>query len=335
MADRVIVVGAKRARQVVPVSEIKQMVGRGARKHGGEACHATVIVEAELEDEVRQGMDSDEDFTVESSLGDSSVMAFHILPEISRQNVVDRQTAESWYQRSFGAMQGLKPDFREVFELLREVQAVFLHDQKMEITDVGKIAVRLYFHPADVWAWRDNFDTVFKHGIEDNDAAVAWALGTVPCTRMSGDFGKKYWPVVEECRNEIPVILRKSEGTIVTITLWRYVLGGLPVGKMRNQALSLRENSGRICQALCDLDRVMKWGKQGFLTELAWRCRRGIPHHLVPLCRLPGITKGRARFLHERGITCQEEVAEEYRNLEGDVDELFMKALRNIAHGVS
>jgi hypothetical protein len=310
------------------------MVGRAGRKHGGDVCHATVIVESELEDEVRQGMDDNAGFKVGSSLGDSGMVAFHILPEICEQNVVDIPTAKSWYRRSFGATQGVVPNFSEVFVLLREVQAVSQVTDKFEITDAGRIAVRLYFHPADVWAWRDNFDTIFKHRIEHDDMAVAWALGTVPCTRMAGDFGEKHWPVVESCRNEIPAILKKAEGTIVTITLWKYVLGGLPVGKMRNQALALRDNSSRICQALCDLDKVMGWNKRGFLTELAWRCRRGIPSHLVPLCRLPGISKGRAVFLYEQGVTCREKIAEEYHNLEGEVDDLFGRALRNIANGI-
>ena len=37
MADRVIVAGMRRGRSLVPVSEIKQMVGRAGRKHGGSA----------------------------------------------------------------------------------------------------------------------------------------------------------------------------------------------------------------------------------------------------------------------------------------------------------
>jgi hypothetical protein len=333
MADRIIVVGAKRARQIVPASEIAQMCGRGGRKHGGKACRATVIVESELEDEIMEGMADGGNFKVSSSLGDSSMVAFHILPEISHQTVTDEKTAESWYRRSFGAAQGITPDFKEVFDLLRDVQAVTLRDGKFEVTDVGRIAARLYFHPADVWAWKDNFDTIFKYQIEDNDIAVAWAMGTVPCTRISGDFGDKYWPVVEETKNEIPPILEKSKGTIVTITLWRYILGGPSVGKMRNQALCLRDNGSRICQALIDLDSAMEWRKQTFLKELAWRLKGGIPSYLAPLCCLPGITKGRARFLYDQGFTCRGEIAERYHNLEGDVDELFLKALRNIAHG--
>lgn len=334
MADRVIVVGAKRARQAVPISEIKQMVGRGGRKHNGEVCHATVIVEEDVAGDVEQGMDDSESFVVKSSMAESDSLAFHLLPEICNERVSCTKTATEWFNRSFGAFQNQTPEVSKAFTILEAVEAVGWDGPKLRATPLGKIASRLYFHPGDVWAWRDNFNTVFEQGLEDDDAALAWALGTVPHTRMAGDFGQNHWPVVEACRNEIPNTLLKAEGTIVTVTLWRYVIGGPPVGKMRNQALALRGDCERICQALKDLDGVKHWGKEDFFTELAWRCRRGIPHHLVELCKLPGISKGRAVFLHDLGMTDRSRIETGYDNLEGEVDEHFWKALRNIAHGV-
>lgn len=334
MADRVIVVGAKRARQAVPISEIKQMVGRGGRKHDGQVCLATVVVESELCEEVEQAMHDEGSFVVRSSMSDADTLAFHLLPEICNEKVADEATAIRWYERSFAQFQDMKPDIEKSFRVLLACDAVGWDGKILRATALGKIASRLYLHPADVWAWRDNFDTVFRQGLEDEDAALAWALGTVPQTRMAGDFGERHWFAVEQCRNEIPNTLLKAEGTIVTVTLWRYLLGGPPVGKMRNAALALRGDCDRICQALKDLDRVMNWDREEFFGELAWRCKRGIPHHLVELCKLPGITKGRAVYLHDLGMTDRERIELNYENVQGEVDDQFWLALRNIAHGV-
>lgn len=334
MADRVIVVGAKRARQPVPVSEIKQMVGRGGRKHDGSVCHATVIVEEELAEDVEQTMEDANSFVVESSMHEADVLAFHLLPEICNETVIDEDTANGWFERSFANFQGMKPSVGKAFEVLLACEAVKWDGPKLRATQSGKIASRLYLHPADVWAWRGNFDTIFEQGIEDEDAALAWALGTVPHTRMAGDFGERHWWVVEQCRNEIPSTLLKADGTIVTVTLWRYVLGGPPVGKMRNAALALRGDCERICQALKDLDGVMRWDREEFFEELAWRCKRGIPHHLVNLCKLPGISKGRAAYLYDLGMTDRERIELNYENVQGEVDDQFWMALRNIANGI-
>ena len=334
MADRVIVVGAKRARQAVPISEIKQMVGRGGRKHDDSVCLATVVVESELADDVERGMEDSESFVVESSMSDSDTFAFHILPEICNEKVTDEVTAAIWYERSFAKFQGQKPNIPKSIKMLEVCEAVGWDGDRLKATPLGKIASRLYLHPSDVWAWRDNFDMVFKQGLEDEDAALAWALGTVPYTRMAGDFGENYWHVIDQCRNEIPNTLKKAEGTIVTVTLWRYLLGGHPVGKMRNAALALRGDCSRICQSLKDLDRVMNWGKEEFFDELAWRCKRGIPNHLVELCKLSGINKGRAAYLYDIGMTDRERISLNYENVRGEVDDQFWKALRNIANGI-
>ena len=45
MADRVIVVGARRGGHRVPAAEIRQMVGRAGRKHHEEVCHADIVLD--------------------------------------------------------------------------------------------------------------------------------------------------------------------------------------------------------------------------------------------------------------------------------------------------
>jgi len=127
-----------------------------------------------------------------------------------------------------------------------------------------------------------------------------------------------------------------TKGCITTITLWRYLIGGPPVGKMRNAALSLRSDASRICSALKDIDsKVMRWGMEDFFEELTWRLKRGIPDNILPLCRLPGITKSRALWLYNGGVRGKCDIPDFLKNIsEDEVDEPFLKAMRDIVNGV-
>ena len=62
MADVVIVVGARRGREPVPVAEIRQMAGRAGRRHGGLACEAHVLVDAEDVSRMEDGLEGGDKF---------------------------------------------------------------------------------------------------------------------------------------------------------------------------------------------------------------------------------------------------------------------------------
>jgi len=238
-----------------------------------------------------------------SQFANSEQLAFHILPDIVAGRVNNEATAQEWFSRTLASFQGVKPDFPKAFTLLKETQAITERGYRFEATPAGIISSKLYLHPADVWAWKRNFDSVFDLELEDDDHAIAWALGSVPVTRFSGDFGRN-WKVVELARDGIPPGLRIMDGTITTITLWCNVLGGPSVGKMRNAAGNLRRDVGRICRALKMLDqKVAHWDMVDFFEELEFRCYRRIPVELAELCKLPGITKGKARYRSEHGST--------------------------------
>ena len=337
MADRVIVVGATRGRQRVPTLEIKQMVGRAGRRHSQDACRATVVVSEENVAEVEAEMDQNESFVVRSSLCDSESLAFHVLPEIVSGRVIGLESAKKWYARSLARFQNHESDpdgnFDLAFGLLEKFEAIERSDDKVKPTKMGEISSRLYLHPADVWAWRRNFTAIFDLGIEDDDLAVSWAMGTVPVMRMRGDFGK-YWPVVEECKGNIPLGLDIVPGTVITVTLWWYVLGGPPVGNMRSQAMALYKDAGRICRALAWINRdVEDWDMEKFFQELETRCLKRIPSDLAELCKLPKISKGRARFLYNMGIMNVETISESLKNLKGEIDDSFYQALKDISDG--
>jgi hypothetical protein len=321
MADRVIIVGANRRGEQIPIGELKQMAGRAGRGHETGSCHADFVVEECDAEYVEDNMGSKAQLNVQSMLGDGSLLAFHLIPEICKGNVTDTASAEQWHSRSFHSLCGGKVKWDKVIQALHSVGAVKLEGGKMTATPIGEIAASYYFHPADVKAWKDNFSVVFDLGVENDDVAVAWALGSVEFNRRSGDFGNRY-EVMEECRNRLPAGLEMQSGCLVTTTLWWHVLGGPPVGKMKNQAIELKEDFGRIHRVLIELDkRLAKWGMMDFFDELLFRSRRAISAELSGLFKVPGMTKGKAVALHEMGITTPKELERAKTTM--DLDEIL------------
>jgi len=334
MADVVVVVGTRRGHEGVSAAEIRQMVGRAGRRHGGATCEAYVILDDEDLDDIRDGMNDPAGYEVKSSLESCDNLVFHLLAEVCGGSVSDEQEAESWYSRSFGAFQGLKPNFKRAMAKLMEYGAVEENPLGYMPTKMGTIASELYFHPADVKAWKDNFDEVFNMGLEREDSAIAWALGSVPVMAAPGDFGKHRF-VLSLCKEAIPAGLEVKPGMLTKITLWWSALGGPSVGRMRNQMLGLRDDFGRIYRALLRMDKeVAMWGKEVFFKELESRVRKGIPVHLKELCKLPGITKGRADYLYELGVRDRNGIRDIIDSIDGEVDEPFLNDLRGIANGV-
>ncbi|MEI7943072.1 MAG: hypothetical protein WCH76_07955, partial [Candidatus Riflemargulisbacteria bacterium] len=277
MADKVIVVGAKRWNERVPSSEIMQMIGRAGRRHDGGTCHADIIVEEEYCSEVEEDMTGDTSFNVKSNIGSPENIAFHVLPDICDGLVTSDVGMLEWYSKTLGNFQDQKGHIDKAIGVLRASGAIQDTPTGFVATNLGKIASKLYFNPEDVRAWRDNFSAVFDMGLETDDLAIAWALGNVPITRMAGDFGK-HWEVVVECKGNIPPGLDITEGSTTTIVLWWSAIGGPSVGKMRNQMLNLRDDFGRIHKALVCLDEdVTYWEKEDFFEDLRKRVTRGIP----------------------------------------------------------
>lgn len=336
MADVVIVVGTKRGNEYVSPIEIKQMVGRAGRKHGGETALAHVIVEDDRAEEVQAGLDQGMNMAVHSSFGQTDGVFFHLMPEIISGRVVDVDSANKWYSRSLAAYQGGKVDFPKVFDKMEKMGAIRqAFPDGVSPTKVGMIASDLYFHPGDVQAWKDNFSRLFELGLENDNAAIAWALGTRTHAKSHGDFGD-YRFVISDFKSALPIGLDLEPGTVTQVVLWWCAMGGPPTGKMRNQMLELRDDIGRIKRALVRIDKEeAQWDKVDFFDDVELMVRRGITFSLVELCKLPGITKGRADFLYNAGAKDADGIREIMGNIEDEVDEPFAAALKEIINGVS
>ena len=328
MADRVIVVGVTRAGSKVPISQIRQMIGRAGRDHYGPAAFAEIIIEDE-EADIEEELDNPESVIVSSHLAEVDRVVFHIMPEISSARVRDIQTAERWFSRSFGSFTGAEIDFEGVFERLQEEDVVSWDGRYVTSKGVGDVASTFYFHPFDVAAWRDNFSRLFSDGLEIYDEAVAWALGNVFHFRVSGSFGNRR-EVIEEFKNRLPLGLESRNGSLITGIVWWYITGGPPIGYMRNQALAFREDFGRVLKVLMFLNHEMDWDMSDFFSDLEFRVKKALPSDLLELCKL-GIPKGQAACLYNMGVTGGNDL----RNLAQDSQESFEDVARRVTDEVS
>lgn len=327
MADNVVIVGARRGNSKVEISEITQMMGRAGRKHDGAAYPVDLIIEESDIEYVEEGLADDSGMDVLSSLSGLDDLCFHVLGEIVSGSIIDETTARQWFLRSLRALQGGTFDHQEVFDTLEELEAIKQHNGRVMATPLGEASSAYYFHPADVLTWKLNFDELFQQGLETDEVAPAWALGSVPCARATGDLGKAR-PVIQECLNRLPAGLEVMEGSLVNMTLWWHCMGGPPVGKMKNVAMSMKKDFGRIRSLLNVLDhKVARWRMTDFFDDLELRIRSAITPELMELCKLPGITKGRAAYLYNAGVDDLEDLRENYENFEGEIDEQFWRAI--------
>jgi replicative superfamily II helicase len=336
MADVVIVVGTKRGKEHVSLIEIKQMVGRAGRKHGGETALAHILVEDDRIAEVQTGLEQGNNMDVHSSFGTVDGLIFHLMPEIALGRVVNVATATKWYSRSLAFQQGKNVDFHKVFDKMSKMGAVTLvFPDDVRPTKIGKIAADLYFHPGDVQAWLENFTKLFEMGLENDNAAMAWALGTRTYAKSHGDFGDHRF-IIGECKSALPLGLEMEPGTVTQVVLWWCAMGGSPAGRMRNQMLELRDDIGRIKRALVRIDNeVAGWNRNSFFNDLELMVRKGVDVTLVELCKLPGITKGKAEFLYNAGVRSVDGIEDVIPNISDDIDESFLKVLKEISGGIS
>lgn len=334
MAESVIVVGTKRGNQHVSLAEISQMCGRAGRRHGGLDCFAHIIVEEDREEEIRQGMESSSGFNVMSSFSDADSLSFHVMPEIASGRIVNQQDLKEWIGRSlYGHLGGNSELCHDVVSDLLKCEAIVIAPGgNIVATKIGEIAAYLYFHPGDVKSWKDNFTRVFDLAVENETAAIAWALGTRTHSKCRGDFDDRRF-IIDEYRSALPVGLDIERGTIIQTVLWWCSMGGPPAGKLRNQMLELRDDIGRIVRALDRLDReVTHWNRDSFFDDMKLMVSRGIRPELLDLCKIPGITKGRADYLYNKGVFSVEDIAEKISSFEDELDDQFLMTLRSLVN---
>lgn len=311
-ARRVVIAGVHRGMSEVETYDIFQMAGRAGRPGFDSRGDVHILVpDRNSEYHVER---LSEPKKIESQLLASTgkedphykTLAFHLVSEIHHGNISTKGDVHDWYGRSLAYFQYEDLDdsiVDKTMDLLIRVGAVKEVEGKYEVTSVGKVSSMLYYSPFDVADLRRNFKHLFGRGFENNDLAVAMALGNVDSIR-SGFVSKVEKDEMEEFSSKVKKAFGEQlDSTIKGAHAYYCLMNGYPLGSFASMARGLQMDFDRLGSVLNMLDSMAaKWGKSSFFRELSMRVMYGVRPELVGLCRVPGVGRVRAERLFAAGF---------------------------------
>jgi hypothetical protein len=284
MTEHVVIVGASRAGEMVDQTEIRQMIGRCGRRSDGIV---DIIVESEYRHALEYSLKAG--FTVRSSFMDSvSDIAFHLLPEMVSGRIRDEDDASKWFSRSLSHSVSSDAGMLSMaIEFLREHKAI----SGMSPTTIGRVSAFYYLYPENVEAMRSNLNCIVENHLTEYDVAPAWLLGNVP-RDFKVTVTSKLQPRMDCFLESVPMELTSSLPERVFV--WHSIMGGIPAGPCRHQALSCRNNYPRISAALKSLAATEEIVCHEFLEEMDVRVNKNVRHDVVKYLSSGNGTKGDA-----------------------------------------
>lgn len=298
MSDHVIIVGARRGRELVPTAELNQMVGRIGRRHDGQSYKADIILK---EEDARYESVFKEEIMGESAV---SVMScpdkavFHILPYVSSGKIKTRDDVSAWSRKTLSFAQGKPPCPDKIIEALVFSGAAFETGGEIRSTRIGSVCASLYIHPWDLSLLKKN---LLRCGWGAQDSCLAWSLGHLKTVTAGGDFGNRR-DSLSSFLDDLPSGYECKTGRLVTSALWWCILGNAPAGKdMALSVAALRKRWHGLKTGL-----LLTGEDEQEVRSLDVRIRKGVRRELVPFFSVEGMTKSRAEALFEMGYASPE-----------------------------
>ena len=332
MADRVIIVGTRRAGEKVPVSELTQMKGRAGRVPGSTGYVDIIVAESDADDLVEELQDI-ENLRVNSVMNeDDDTVGFHLIAEICNGSIESVQNAKEWMSRSFAVFTGEDVPVDLAIENLCMLKMIFRRGDFLIPLDMGRIAASLYFAPKDIYTWKENFSEIFERGLEDEEFAVIWALSNVPRERRRRDVAG-YWNYLDEYKDQVRSNGLECEGTAMAGLIWWSIMGGPSLGKLSSEIRSVKDDFGRIFSALKKLNQLSDWGMAEFFERISTQVQYRVTDELAKLCSAEGIGKGMAQELYSIGVESPQEINERWSSIETECGPTLIDKLRMAGYG--
>ena len=315
-ARRVIVTGVHRGLSPVENYDIWQMVGRAGRPRFDPVGDAYILVpETERKSWI---MRLKKNTVIKSTLLDYvgneenphyKTLAFHVVSEIHSGNIKTAEGFENWFRDSLGHYQdvGFDDDVIErTIQLLLQYKAIRIENGEYKCTPVGIIASLYYYSPFDVSDLRRNFHFVFEKNMDDNDFAVAMAMGNIDTFRW-GVVSKHEREQMYSFEAKVKQMFGEYSFTGAAVKAG-YAYYGMMKGKRNNPAFAALQGALSV-----DLDRTMqvihsidsmssKWDRKDWFKILRLRLLYGVEPALVELCQIPNVGQARAKRLHAKHI---------------------------------
>ena len=299
---RCVVVGVHRGIQEVEPLDIAQMVGRSGRVGLDPKGDAHVLLPQSKFTRYKNWC---EDIPpILSTMNDESILAFHIISEISEGEVYDISTLMEWYNRSLAAFQSNfldRVDAEELLTKLEKIKVIEKIGNRYKITKLGRVAAYLYYSPYSIAGWYFNFNKLFKEERLD-DHSISWALSNIP-DNNNNFAGREMKDMVSgfvtSCRNRNLII---SEACAIVGVYFNACLSySDEIGEYQKRQVKF--DSERMCSALEMIDNMYAhWNRKDFWKKLQLRIEYEVTDEQTELCMLKGIGGVRVRKLFEEGI---------------------------------
>ena len=317
-ARRVIILGVHRGVDEVEAHDILQMIGRSGRYGIDRMGDAYILVPESRSAEFKRKYSKSN--RIESQLllksGDKyKTLAFHLVSEIFFGGISTTEDVHKWFNRSLAYFQHKKFDDSIVegtLKLLAKKGAITEDNGAWKARTIGKVSSMFYISPFDVADLYFNFDSIFKGNREDDDYAVALALGNIDSLQLN-IVNKLEKDEISLFANQIR--LRFSEkklldGAIKSAYCYYCLLNGANLQACASFQRTLQQDFNRVAQVLNALDSMGSlWNRKTWFKNLEGRIAHGVPVHLLDLCQLENIGRVRANKMYEAGIKTAKQVA--------------------------
>lgn len=174
MIDKVLILGIRRANQLIPDHEINQMIGRCGRSYT-ESGEATLIV-PEKDFEVANRYLQGKPKPITSSFFEEENITFHVLPAIYHKIVYDEATFNAWYSRSLSYLQGKVVKWNDLQNCLRENNCIIENDGRVSLSEFGEISYRYYFTPERITYLKEKMQIIETGRNQKDPFAISWML---------------------------------------------------------------------------------------------------------------------------------------------------------------
>lgn len=168
MIDKVIICGVRRANELLPISEIKQSIGRCGRSYdkSGEG----IVLVPSKDETYAWSCFNDITPPITSEMDDIDNISFHLLPFMDQ--VYDETSYNHWFERTLAFAQGKKTSWNEVLQYLIDNECY----KENSITDFGKISINFYFSPKRLILLKNKIQEAVLCGSLEDPYILSWVL---------------------------------------------------------------------------------------------------------------------------------------------------------------
>ena len=311
-------------RSPIPVLEVKQMLGRAGRPRYDKEGEGLVL--ARDPDEAMELMERyiwGKNESIYSKLGSMPALRTHLLSSFSTGHVKDRKGMWEFISSTFYAHQNdtwkLEGDVEETLVFLAEEEFIEIDGERIIPTDLGKRVARLYIDPLSAVVLKKALKRPAMEMTAFSILQVISSTTDVPSLYLRA---KDYDPLskfLEERRDQLMMDVPMDQvdkewflSSVKTAMFFMEWIGenGSEASEEKMEELfnmgpgdirSRVETAVWMLYAMRELSRLLNTGFSSYIDMISLRVEHGIREELLPLVKLKGIGRVRARKLFQAG----------------------------------